>query len=199
MHHLDPDYLPETHGILARFLLNPKADIDGLLLTDGTEIHTPPHLSAQLAKALRAGEKLSLRGVKPRNADVIVAVAVDPANGRRILDEGPHDRHAMPHPAAKAHRDEVEHAGEIQALLHGPKGNVHGTLLSDGVIVRFPSHTTGQFSDLLVAGATMAVRGKSLSTEYGTVIETQAIGCNPADLKAIAKPPGHGPKKHEHE
>lgn len=56
MHWVDPDFLPATRGTLARFLLNPKADIDGLLLTDGTEVHTPPHLSEALLKAL-AGQR----------------------------------------------------------------------------------------------------------------------------------------------
>jgi len=56
MHWLDPDYLPETAGKAAQFLINPHGEIDGLLLDDGTEIHTPPHLSDKIAKT-RARKK----------------------------------------------------------------------------------------------------------------------------------------------
>jgi hypothetical protein len=42
MHWLDPNYLPVTKGTVHQFLLNPHGDADGMILTDGTEIHFPP-------------------------------------------------------------------------------------------------------------------------------------------------------------
>ena len=74
MHWLDPDYLPLTTGIVERFTINLDGDIDGLLLTDQTLIHSPPHLSDRVKSAVRAGDSVRVRGVKPRGADLIAAV-----------------------------------------------------------------------------------------------------------------------------
>lgn len=159
MHWLDPDYLPKTVGTLAGFVLNGNAEIDGLVLDDDTEIHTPPHLSAELAQALTVGSMLQVHGVKPRDGDVIVAVAIDPGNHARILDRG--SEHAPQRPIATKVRDEpATYEGEIQRLLHGARGQVHGALLKDGVSVRWPPHATEAFADLLAVNAPLVVRGK---------------------------------------
>jgi hypothetical protein len=39
MHWLDPDYLPGVRGTVDRYLFNPHGDADGMILTDGAEIH----------------------------------------------------------------------------------------------------------------------------------------------------------------
>ena len=45
----DPQQLPAQRGQVQQFTLTPRGDIDGLILTDGTEVKTPPHLSTQIA------------------------------------------------------------------------------------------------------------------------------------------------------
>jgi hypothetical protein len=52
MHWIDPAHLPETKGTVDRFLLNPHGDADGLLLTDGMEVHFPPHMAKKVVAAL---------------------------------------------------------------------------------------------------------------------------------------------------
>jgi hypothetical protein len=189
MHWLEPDYLPTTRGTLDRFLLNPHGDIDGLLLTDGTEIHTPPHLSSALARSLKPRGRLEVRGVAVRGADVIVAVAIDPANGRRILDRGPTPGDAREKPHDDGSRWSYE--GEIARLLHGPKGNVHGVLLDDGVIVRVPPHAAVELGRLLSVGKSIAVEGRWIDTPHGAVVHAEAIGPRADALKPMPKKPKH--------
>ncbi|WP_458071811.1 hypothetical protein [Rhodanobacter sp. BL-MT-08] len=194
MHLLDPDYLPKTVGTLGRFLLNPKADVDGLLLDDGTEIYTPPHLSEKLLKALSPGDKLTVHGVKTRDSDLIVAVAIDPAKGKRIVDDGPDPKHEKPKKPAER-GEPTTHVGVVSRLLHGPKGNAHGALLEDGTLVRFPPHGAEPFASILVAGAPLAVRGHELTTKHGSVVDARAMGKDESSLTEIAKPPK--PSKHD--
>lgn len=189
MHWLDPDYLPVTRGTLDRFLLNPHGDIDGLLLTDGTEIHTPPHLSRALARALKPRSRLEVRGVAVRGADVIVAVAIDPAKVKRIVDEGPKPGEEKPKPHDDGSRWSYE--GEIARLLHGPKGNAHGVLLDDGVIVRFPPHAATELGRMLAPGKSIAVEGRWTDTAHGAVIHAEAIGTSADSLKPMPKKPKH--------
>ena len=74
MHWLDPDFLPEISGVFDRFLINPRGKADGMILTDGTEV--PPYMSAEICAAIRSGEatKVTIRGVRPRDSDLIAAV-----------------------------------------------------------------------------------------------------------------------------
>lgn len=189
MHWLDPDYLPVTRGTLDRFVLNPHGDIDGLLLADGTEIHTPPHLSSALARALKPRDKLEVRGVAVRGADVLVAVAIDPAHGKRIVDKGPGADHEKPKAQDDGSRWAYE--GHIERLLHGPKGNVHGALLDDGVIVRFPPHAAPELGRLLTVGKPVAVEGRWIDTAHGAVVHADAIGATADAVKPMPKKPKH--------
>ncbi len=87
MHWIDPDHLPEITGTLDQFLVNKHGEADGFLLTDGGEVHVPPHLSSRLLRDLRPGSQVRVRGVRPRGVQMIAAVAIDMPKGR-ILDEG---------------------------------------------------------------------------------------------------------------
>lgn len=202
MQHLDPDYLPLTTGTLHRFVFNPDADVDGLLFTDGTEIHTSPHLSVPLQKALAPGDSLTVRGVKSRDTHLIIAVAIEPANGERIVDDGPGHSHKKPDKPAhspKKHVEPVTHDGIIQQLLHGPKGQVHGALLLDGTVVRFPPHSAASYVDLLVLTEPLSVRGNAMKVGLSTVIDAHAMGRDSATLIDVGpkppKPDGKPPHK----
>ena len=59
-HWIDPDYLPEITGTVDQFLVNKHGEADGFLLTDGGEVHVPPHLSSRLLRDVRPGSQVSL-------------------------------------------------------------------------------------------------------------------------------------------
>jgi hypothetical protein len=167
MHRLDPDYLPEITGTVDRFLLNPHGDSDGMILTDGSEVHFPPHLSNKVRKAIRPGETIKVRGVRPRSADLIAAVATETSDGKRIVDDGPPKDHEEEKKdrkhAAKAERKPMQAEGVVQRALHGPKGEVRGALLEDGRMIRFPAREAEGLAELLSPGARLAVRGEGLA------------------------------------
>src|SRR5580704_4080809 len=56
--------LAETRGIVQRFTLTPIGELDGVILADGTEIHLPPHLTTQLAGAVRMGDAVTVQGYR---------------------------------------------------------------------------------------------------------------------------------------
>jgi len=202
MHWLDPDYLPEVSGTFERFLINAHGDADGMILTDGTEVHVPPHMSAELCAAIRAGEntKVRVRGVRPRGGDLIVAVAIETADGKRIVDTGPPKGHydeEEPHKhVPKPKREPMDDAeGIVRRLLHGPRGEARGALLEDGRIIRVPPHEAERMAYLLSPGQTLAVRGVGLALALGTVIEAREIGASMDDLHPI-KPKKPKDEKH---
>ena len=64
MHWIDPACLPETAGVVDCFLMNADGETDGFVLTDGTEIHVPPHMGAAVRAALPLGSAVRVRGVR---------------------------------------------------------------------------------------------------------------------------------------
>jgi hypothetical protein len=198
MHWIDPNYLPEVSGTVERFLLNPHGDADGMILIDGTEVHFPPHMSDAIRKAIRPGESVKVRGVRPRSAELIAAVAIEASDGKRIVDQGPpkhqeEERKVRKH-AMKPERKPMQAEGLVQRALHGPNGEVRGALLEDGRMIRFPAHEAESIAELLSPGARLAVSGDGLTTELGTVIEVREIGTSTYSLRALKSKPK--PDKH---
>jgi hypothetical protein len=199
MHWVDPDYLPEITGTVDQFLVNKHGEADGFLLTDGGEVHVPPHLSPRLLRDVRPGSKVRVRGVRPRGVDMVAAVAIDTAEGR-ILDEGP-DVREDDDAFEQAKHGRMSAQGIVKQAIHGPKGETRGAVLEDGRIIRLPPHEAKRFSDLLRKGARISVNGDGATTSFGTVVEAHEIGVSAETLKPVeAKKPKHGPgHKEPHE
>lgn len=189
MHWLDPDFLPVTRGVVDRLVVNPHGDIDGFLMVDGTEVHAPPHLSSKLARALKPGAKVDVFGVLVRGGAPLVAVAIEPLGGKRIVDQGPTPKVAKPKP----HEDDERWAydGRIAHVLHGPKGDAHGVVLQDGVMVRFPPHAGHANGPMLRVGKPLAIEGRWLDTPYGAVVHADAMGAKPEAVTPLPKKPKH--------
>ncbi len=82
----DPQQLPAQRGQVQQFTLTPRGDIDGLILTDGTEVKTPPHLSTQIAYAIKPGDTITIHGLHAAALPLVQAVSItDDATGRRPI------------------------------------------------------------------------------------------------------------------
>jgi hypothetical protein len=195
MHWIDPDSLSPVKSKVDRFLFNPRADADGMLLVNGTEAHFPPHLSKKVLKAIQPGDSVTLYGVKPRGADMIACIAIESAKGERIDDTGPPAKaKKKKHAKKNGHGDDaglarVEIEDTVERTLHGPKGEVRGVLLSSGCIVRFPPHAADGARTLLRPGATLAVRGEARTVSDTEVVEARAWGKSKSHMKPLAPKP----------
>jgi hypothetical protein len=87
--------LPETKGVVRQYTLTPRGDLDGFLLADNTDVHVPPHLSAQLAAGVRPGDTVSVRGYRSGMAPLVVAAAVTNSAMARRLQASDHPRHHL--------------------------------------------------------------------------------------------------------
>jgi hypothetical protein len=202
MHWIDPDYLPETTGTVDLFLLNPRGEADGLILDDGMEVHFPPHMAKEVVAALKSGDKVKIRGVRPRGTEMIAAVSLETANGTQIVDDGPpgenHEHKPGKKHAADA-RKPMEVEGIVRRPLHGPRGETRGALLEDGRIVRIPPHAAESIRNQLAAGKTLAASGQGVTNALGAVVDAEEIGASLAQLKPVKskkKPHEHGEHKH---
>lgn len=181
--------LPQFKGTVARYSLKPRGDVDGLLMSDGTEVHFPPHMSAQLVYAVKPGDAITVRGQKAYGASLIDAVAItNDASGLTVVDRGPDHG-----PRAMAWADQLISAqGRVQAVIHGKRGEVNGALLEDGTILRLPPPEAERFAALLVPGQSINAQGNGLVTPLGRVIDVEAIGQVGMQLSVVE---GKGGKK----
>ena len=202
MHWIDPDCLPEVKGTIERFLLNPHGEIDGFVMNSEPQasvlVHTPPHMETELTRHVIVGDVVGVRGVRPRKADLIAAVAVTTTNGACIIDPGPdHDRE---HP--KLEKTKMSAEGTVRLSLFGPKGELRGALLADDTVIRIGPKEAERVGKLLAPNARIAVRGDGVETKHGRVVHAKEIGTGSDDLRPIkrAKPkPKHEarPKFHQ--
>jgi hypothetical protein len=195
----DMQQLPETRGTVQRFTLTPRGDLDGFVLADGTDVHLPPHLSAQLAAAVRPGDSVSVRGYRSASVPLVVAAAVtDPATNQTVIDQGPPPPGFGPPPppppgVPTPGAQQASLNGRVQTSLYGPAGELNGAVLDDGTIVRLPPPTAYQAASLLAPGQAVSVQGWELSTAYGRVIDAQVISPPLAQTTTAPPPPPSRP------
>ena len=184
----DPAQLPATRGTVKQYTLTPRGEVDGLILNDGTEVKLPPHLTGQIVFAIRPGDAVTIRGLKAFALPLVDAASVtNDATGATVIDNGPPGG-----PNRWAAQQTI--SGRIAAPLHGKRGEVNGALLDNGIILRLPPPEAERLQAWLQPGQTVAVRGVSLVTPLGTVIDVRAIGVSSDQMTELAFRPPAGPK-----
>jgi hypothetical protein len=184
----DSSQLPESRGTVKQYTLTPRGDVDGIILTDGTEVKLPPHLTAQTVFAIRPGDQVSIRGLRARAAALVDAASItNVTTGKSVVDNGPPDRRDRG-------QDQVI-SGRIAAALHGKRGEINGALLEDGTVLRLPPPEAERLQEWLRQGQSVSARGDMLDTALGKVVDVRAIGASPEQMTELAggKPP-KGPK-----
>jgi hypothetical protein len=143
-------------------------------------VHVPPHLTTELATALRPGDPVDVRGDRSSSVPLIIAAAVtDLTTNQTVVDQGPPPPGSRPPPpppgvpAPEAWQTSV--SGKVQTPLYGPRSDVNGALLEDGTIIRFPPPIAAQSPSLLMPGRNITAQGFALGTAYGRVIEAQSV------------------------
>jgi hypothetical protein len=204
MHWIDPDFLPDIKGNVERFVVNPNGEIDGLVLAyDDAKIvlvHVPPHLDHAIAAAIRPGDDVRVRGIRPRGADMIAAVALTTADGHTIVDDGPgpdrkDKKKDAPHHRAKPGTMTV--SGVVRLSLYGPKGELRGALLDDGIVVRIEAKEAPHLAEQLRPHATISARGDGLETRHCRVVAAKEIGPDPNHLRPARGDNKPGDKKRD--
>jgi hypothetical protein len=187
----DPDQFPAIQGKVAQYSLTPRGEVDGLILDDGTEVHLPPHLGAQLVFAIKPGDQVTVRGLKARAVPMIDAVSVtNDASRQSIVDNGP--------PGPRGSGRILQASGHVKAQLHGRRGELNGVLLEDGTIIHLPPDEADRLAAQLAIGQPLYVSGDGIASPLGKVIAAQQIGPSQSQVAQIeTPPPPRGPGRRE--
>jgi hypothetical protein len=198
MHWINPDFLPDIKGRVERFIVNPHGEIDGLILSYDEDrvllVHVPPHLCPEIEAAIRPGDEIRVRGVRPRDADMIAAIALTTVDDRTIIDDGPGPDGKKREPRHHGKPGQMSVSGTVRLPLFGPKGDLRGALLDNGDMVRVDPKEAARFAECLQQHATLAARGEGLETKHGKIVVAKEIGPGPNDLRPL-----RGPKREKDE
>jgi len=177
---LDPpsmDKSPVADGVVDRYLLNPRGEINGLLLRDGSQMHVTLRAAQDLTKAIQPGDHVRVHGRRTSGSPLVKPdVIINVTDGKSFTVPYRLDL-PMPPREARPTLTELNAAGTIGVLLYDPlKEVVNGALLSDGTQFRLPPDVGENFHASLQKDMEIEVRGYGIATPYGTALEAFAIG-----------------------
>jgi hypothetical protein len=191
----DPAQLPSFKGKVQQFTLSSRGEIDGFILSDGTEVKTPPHLSTSIAYAIKPGDAVTIHGLRAAAISLLQATSItDHASARIIIDTGPGPRRAGPRQLSGSDAAMAEVRGSIRMRLHGARGEINGLLLTDGTILRLPPDAAIDMDTVLQPGRSVVAQGDEVLNPIGKLLEVRAIGASRAELMPVDGPPPPGPR-----
>lgn len=180
-----------AQGTVVQLLLNPNGDADGLLLNDGTQVAFPPHVGESVAQTVKAGDAVQVSGWRAPGVPVLRMQTLT-ANGRSVTDQPPQPGMGPRGPRARgadSGLSQLSASGRIDRLLYNDRGDVHGVILADRTVVRFPPHVAAAMTTELKAGATVRVQGWGARTAQGTALEATALGGSSGELRPLESGP----------
>jgi hypothetical protein len=191
----DPAQLPATHGVVAQYDISPRGDVDGLILTDGTEVHLAPYLGSQLLADVKPGDSVTIHGLRARVIPLVQAMSVTAdKTGTTIADAAllgvpPHRPRAHGRPPAPPLGQSTQVKSTVKMQLHGPRGEMNGVLLADGTIVHMPPPAAARLATLLAPGAAVTVQGNAVQSDAGQVVLATMIGSATGTLEPVRMGP----------
>ena len=182
----------EVEGTVSQYLLNPRGEVDGLLLDDLTVIKFPPHLARELVQVIKPKERVRANGHLEAERLLKGHVIANPLTGRAI-------REIKPTPPERAGAvgplQPLSVAGTIRLVRRNPHGDTDGVVLADGTLLHFPPHAGRQFADLLLEGQGITALGFGTVNDLGKTIAVAMLGRSAGPL-ALIEPPPVKPKRH---
>ena len=182
----------EVEGTVSQYLLNPRGEVDGLLLDDQTIIKFPPHLARELVEVAKPKERVRANG--HLEADKLlkghVIVNLESAKAIREIKPTPPER-AGSHGSLQP----FSISGVIRVIKRNPHGEIDGVILADGTLLHFPPHAGRQFANLFREGGSIAGVGFGTFNDLGCTIAVAMLGRS-GDSLALVEPPSPRPKKH---
>ena len=186
----------KKRATVTELLKNDHDDVDGLKLDNGERVHFPPHMGEQITAIAKVGDLVEMEGrpeVTPKGERVFEISQITSGNETvRIV-------HPRPKYGPKAKHDEqpMSAAGKVTEYASNPHGDVDGLILSDGCIVKFPPHQSGELQELVQVGDEVKIDGRRHVTPHGEVhLDAHVIRANGQSIERDG--PKHSPKPPKH-
>jgi hypothetical protein len=182
-----PDRAIQTtsvRGTVSQYMMNPDGLVDGVLLSDGTIVRFPPHMSQQLVQMVKTQDLVSVDGFIEYQGTIHATTITNPASQQSVVDTTPSPQNPPPGPGQEA-RQLISANGTIKVLTHAARGEIDGAVLDNGTIVHFPPPVGTQYANLFQVGAPLAAVGYGIINTYGRSLEATSIGPSADHLQTV--------------
>lgn len=177
--------LAETRGQVKYFLMNPEGKIDGFILSEGTQVNVPPHLSRDLTDIVSLRDSVSISGVRESEKVLRAEKITNTSNDKYVTvnettPPASEPTSSMPpHKAPKHHQKDglkqLNVSGKIQSQIYGREGEVTGVVLSDKSVVRFGHEIMKKTNNNFEVGKNLKASGYGTQNSYGKAIEATSV------------------------
>jgi hypothetical protein len=171
---------PTVSGTVQQYLLTPHGEVEGLLLTDGTAVRFPPHLSTALTSTVKPSDVVTVAGfVVAATAEeraVKALTITNTATGHTVTDQPPASR-PLPPELRGLTLTPLTVQGTVGHLIVNDHGEVDGLILRTGEEVKFRPHNGTTVVMLLgqQPGATVHASGYGTHNAFGTVVDADVL------------------------
>jgi hypothetical protein len=168
---------PVAEGDIERYVVDPRGEVEGLLLADGSHLYVTSRAADQLVQALKPGDRVLVYGSRNPGTPIIQPDMISNlSTGSTFIVPLRFD---LPMQEQERHLSvtELTAAGTIRVLLYHPvKRIVQGMLLSDGTQIRLPLDVGEEVRKSFHVGDQVTVQGNGTANAFGRSIEAVAIG-----------------------
>ena len=186
-HRLPPLHQESTaEGTVARYLIDPRGEVEGLLLTDGTQMHVTSRIASEFINVIKPGHRIRAQGTRKSQPalfepDVIQNKTTGTSFRTPLRQDVP-----IPDQENRLSMTEMKAGGTIEVVLYDYMNQtVRGMLLSDGTQVRLPPDVTDEFRRSLRVGESVEAEGYGVENEYGRALEALRLGFQHSGLRAL--------------
>ncbi|HEY8614584.1 MAG TPA: hypothetical protein VIL69_25250 [Roseomonas sp.] len=173
----DATQLPSFTGVVERFLVNPRGQVDALLFREGPQVSFPPDVANELRRVAVAGRPLIVWGVRARSAPVITMLAFAPnAETTPVVLDRFYWRPSGDSVTDRATRLSI--SGTVRSPYYAPQGEVVGAILDDGSVIMLPRGAAALDSvrRYLRPGTRLTAEGPGYQGEEGRALLAEQLG-----------------------
>lgn len=175
----DTDFLktsPAAQGIIRQYILDPRGEVQGLLLSDGAQVAFTSRLQRDVVASMKLGTPIRIEGRRHRHFPLVEPdTMVNTDSGAAIqvpsFLEGP-----LPQGKEILSVQQMRAEGPIDGFLFDRSGRVSGLVLKSGTQVWLPPDVNDHFRQSLHVGDYIVVEGNGTENEYGRAMEPIAMG-----------------------
>lgn len=167
----------QISGVVSQYLMNPNGEVDGLLLSDSTQVKFPPHMSADLTGLVKPNDRISAGGERESAQTFRAFIITNAASGQSVVESRPSELpRRMPPELRGVNLTPLSASGKIKAVLHAPRGEIDGAVLEDGTILHFRPDVGVQYASSLVIGQIVSAKGFGTQNSFGRSLEVTEFG-----------------------
>ena len=168
-------------GVVQRYLHTPYGDVNGLRLADGVLVLVSPPMAPAVPDTAPIGARVRIVGQAAPDGALRAVALINIDTGRRADADGIPP--PPPPPSSRPALARCEADGVVELVLHGPRGEANGVILTEGSIVYFRPDLA---PPALAPGQPFAAVGIGTRTQSGLSMEAIVAGPDIAAVRAAA-------------